>query len=231
MGEEKNQITERSKTFLYFLFALILAVSFYSYEFFNDYSEEYYAAINKHTEEKKKRTKALEELKKLGEGTLEYSYYLERKKTTDLAYKNFNKVKENEKVFGFRSFYFFLERFGLWFGVFLYACFNLFRAFYFDKKNIGVKIIHSFIISVSMFYFFWIFQKFQDVSKITYYFATIISAIIVFVAVYYITKFNEHTRNRLKKQNLALAKIKIKKAAPEEEEKVLDEIEKIVRQD
>ena len=52
---------------------------------------------------------------------------------------------------------------------------------------------------------------------------------VLLVALYYITKFNEGTIERLKRQNLELAKIKIKNAGPEEKDKVLDEIERIVR--
>lgn len=89
---------------------------------------------------------------------------------------------------------------------FIYALFNLIRSLYFERENIGSKIIHSIIIFGTIFYLFWIFQQFQDFSKITYYLVTFISAALVSIAVWLITKYEEHYINVLKSKYLNLVK-------------------------
>ncbi|WP_348715380.1 hypothetical protein [Tenacibaculum sp. 190130A14a] len=223
----KTLTTEKNKYIVYFLFAIVLALSFYSFEFFNDFSEEYTAAIKSHSIKKKNRTKALNKVKSLAEGTPEYIAYLEAKKETDKAYNSFKEVKKKEKVFGFKSFKFFMERLGLWFGVFLYSIFNLFNSFRQKKKFTGVKLIHGLIISVCFFYFFWIFQQFQDVSKVSYYFATIVSAVFVVLAVYLIAKYRKDRINSLQDNLMEVAKFTFKNTKPEKREEMLDMIKKI----
>ncbi|WP_064968049.1 hypothetical protein [Tenacibaculum ovolyticum] len=218
---------ERVKIVLPFFFALILGVSFYSYQFFDSYSADYKKAIKNHAIEKKKRTVALNKVKLHAKGTKLYDDYLEAKINTDFAYNKFKKIKKEETFFGFKSFHFFIERFGLFCGFFCYALFNLFRTFYFDRKNIGVKVIHGFIISVCMFYFFWIFQSFQDFNKATYILMTIASSCIVVLAVYLITKYQDHRINRLKKGQFKLAKFTFKNTKPEKREEMLDLIKEI----
>lgn len=225
--EGKILTTERSKNLLYFLFAIVLAVSFYSFEFFDNFSEEYTAAIKSHSIEKKKRTKALNVVKSLAEGTPEYEAYLIAKKQTDAAYNNFKEVKKKERVFGFKSFKYFIERLGLWLGVFLYSLFNLYRSFRSEKKNHGIKLIHGFILSVCFFYFFWIFQQFQDVSKVSYYFATLVSTLFVVLAVYLITKYRKDRINYLQDNLMEVAKFTFKNTKPEKREEMLDMIKKI----
>ncbi|WP_299161928.1 hypothetical protein [uncultured Tenacibaculum sp.] len=227
---ERNQITEKVKKIFPLLFAIILGVSFYSYQFFDVFSADYNQAIKMHSIEKKKRTKALNKVKAHAEGTELYNNYLKAKKDTDLAYSKFKKVKQEEKVFGFKSFHFFIERLGLFFGFFCYALYNLFRSFYFERKNIGIKVVHGFILSVCLFYFFWIFQQFQDFSKATYILMTITSAAIIVLAVHLITKYQDHRINRLKKGQFELAKFTFKNTKPEKREEMLNTIERIVKE-
>ena len=166
----------KTKRFLRYIFALLLGFSFFSYEFLPNFSESYYKAQNEALEAKKLNTEALAQVKNYAKGTTAYENYLNANEHKKIAFQKFNRVKEDEKVFGFRSFQLFWERLGLFLGIFIYALYNLYRSFYFESENIGSKIIHGFIISVCMFYFFWIFQAFQDVTKITYYLMTFLSA-------------------------------------------------------
>ena len=83
--------------------------------------------------------------------------------------------------------------------------FITFRSFYFERDNIGVKVLYTVMISLSIFKFFWIFQQFQDFSKITYYAMTLVSAAVVVLAVYLITKYQDHYINRLKEEVSRLA--------------------------
>jgi len=82
--------------------------------------------------------------------------------------------------------------------LFIYALINLFRSFYFDRKNVGMKFLHGLIISVAIFYFFWMFDDYSDFSKATYYLMTFASAGVVVLAVYLITKYQDHYINKLK---------------------------------
>ncbi|PKH50833.1 hypothetical protein CXF68_09105 [Tenacibaculum sp. Bg11-29] len=105
----------------------------------------------------------------------------------------------------------------------------IFRSFYFDRKNVGVKVLHGLILTGPIFYFYWIFQPFQDVSRVTYYFMTFVSAIVVVFAVFLITKYQDHRINRLKKGQFELAKFTFKNTKAEKREEMLTTIERIVK--
>ena len=195
--KEKTIPTRRNKLFLKYLIAIICIASFYLFEFFPDSSEEYVIAKKEHIAAKKKRTIALNKVKKFSEGSEVYKQYMEEKINTDRAWENLKKVKEKDKVFAFTNIQQFMGEFGPMLGLFIYALINLFRSFYFERKNIGMKFFHGLIISVTMFYFFWMFE-YSDFSKATYYVIAFASAGIVVLAVYLITKYQDHYINKLK---------------------------------
>lgn len=213
----------------YFLFALLLALSFYGFNFIKPFNENFYAAKENYNKVNNLNKKALKKIKDAVKGKEVYLNYLKVNSAKKAELKKYKSIVKSQEVLGFKSFHFFIERLGLFLGVFLYALYNLFRSFYFDRKNTGVKIIHGFIISVCMFYFFWIFQQFQDFNKATYYLMTIISAVVVVFAVHLITKYQDHRINRLKKGQFELAKFTFKNTKPEKREEMLDTIERVVK--
>ena len=133
-----------------------------------------------------------------------YQQYLIEKEKTDRAWQTLLRVKSEERFFGFTNVKQFIGEFGTMLGFFVYALVNLFRSFYFEHRNIGMKFFHGLIISVTMFYFFWMFE-YSDFNKITYYAMTLVSAAVVVLAVYLITKYQDHYINRLKEKVSRLA--------------------------
>ena len=192
------------------------------FQFFPSQTKDYLLAKKEHNEAKKQRTIALNKVKEFTKGSVEYTTYLKTKKEADLAWNKLNVVKDNDRYFGFTNKQQFFGEFGPWFCFFVYALFNLSRSFYFERKNIGMKVLHGLIISGTIFYFFWMFQQFQDFSKFMYYFMTLISAAVVVHAVLLFTKYREHRINRLKRKQLELSKFTFLNTKPEKKKEMLD---------
>ena len=188
--QEKMTLTTKSSRVSLYLLAILSATSFYLFEFFPDSSSEYLIAQKEHTEAKKKRTIALNNLKEFAKGTEVYRQYLIEKEKTDKAWQTLLKAKNEQRVFGCTNLKQFMGEFGTMLGLFIYALVNLFRSFYFEPENAGMKLFHGLIISVTMFYFFWM---------------SFFSAGVVVLAVYLITKYQDHYINRLKYQVSRLA--------------------------
>lgn len=189
------------KTFFVYIIIIICATSFYAHQFFPNFSEKYTLALQKHKQAKKERNTKIYKIVDLSKNTKIYKDYIESKKKTDIAWESYKKVKNEERVFGFKSFYIFLERFGLTLCIFVYTLYNLLKSFFFERNNIGSKIIHSFMISVAFFYFYWIFQQFQDLNKTTYSLMTFLSAFTITIAIYFTTKYRKTTIQKLEKNN------------------------------
>ena len=204
MTPTKRILTKNISKIPSYLVAVLCATSFYLFEFFPDSSSEYAIAKKEHIEAKKKRAIALKKVKKFAEGTDVYQQYLIEKEKTDRAWQTLLRVKSEERFFGFTNVKQFIGEFGTMLGFFVYALVNLFRSFYFEHRNIGMKFFHGLIISVTMFYFFWMFE-YSDFNKITYYAMTLVSAAVVVLAVYLITKYQDHYINRLKEKVSRLA--------------------------
>lgn len=198
---------------------------FFSFEFLPNFSEGFLVSKNNYQKEIDKRTKALNKVKEYAKGTKVYDEYIVAKKSVSNAKKEYYEYKKEEAVFGFRSFQLFMAEFGKFFCFFVYAMFNLFRSFYFERKNVGMKVLHGLILAGTIFYFFWIFQVSQDFSKPVYYFATLISAAVVVHAVLLITKYQDHYINRLKKKYLKIAKFTFLNTKPEKKEEMLEVLE------
>ena len=204
VGKVMTIQTKKVKLFFSYLIAVICIISFYLFEFFPDLSNDYRIAYQKHVEAKGKRAVALKKVKKFAEGSKVYSEYLREKLNTDKAWEALKNVKRRDRVFGFTNIQQFMGEFGPMLGLFIYALVNLFRSFYFEHRNIGMKFFHGLIISVTMFNFFWMFE-YSDFNKITYYAMTLVSAAVVVLAVYLITKYQDHYINRLKEKVSRLA--------------------------
>lgn len=209
-GEEQRILTyQRIKKFLiYFLFCLFSGTVFYVFEFIEPYSNEYIRAKDAAVKANKNNVIQLSKVKDYSKGSEVYNSYIRANNLKKLAVDEFNKVKDKEKVFGFKSLKIFAKEFGMFFGFLCYALFNLIRTFYLEPHNNGAKMYHGFIISVCVFYFFWIFQRFQDFSKVTYYVMTFISAGLVVFAVFLYTKYRKDRINKLETQKMQLKKQK-----------------------
>ncbi|WP_299135207.1 hypothetical protein [uncultured Tenacibaculum sp.] len=228
LTEEKTTTLTRkvSKTLTY-LVIILCGTLFYAHQLTPNFSDEYVSALSEHKAAKKKRTKALNKVKDFAKGSIAYKEYNIEREQTDLAWKKFKEAQSNERIFGFKSFNLFLERFGLMLCIFIYALYNLVKSFLREKSNIGAKVIHSFIISVTFYYFFWIFQKFQDFSKATYILMTVFSAILITVGVWFITKYNKDRISKLREQMFIIARLGIRNAKVEKKESLLKDLRKI----
>ncbi|CAL2086769.1 hypothetical protein [Tenacibaculum sp. 190524A02b] len=207
--------------------AIACATLFYSHQFIPERSERYNIAQNEYKSLKKEKDKILIDLIETTKGTDIYRKFKESRKNTYLAWDNYQKVKKEEKVLGFQSIRYFIERFGLMLCIFMYALYNLIKSYLREPKNIGAKFIHTFIISITFFYFYWIFQQFQDVSRFTYYFMTVFSAILVTLAVYLITKYNKDRITKLRQQLLKVSLHSLRNVRPEKEQETFTMLKEI----
>ncbi len=209
------------------LFSLLLGTVFYSYQFIPEFSDRYHEANDNFQVAKKENTIALSEIKKIAKGTTEYVAYQKARQKKKESLDRFHEVKAEESVFGFKSSHFMLERFGIFFGFLMYAMYNLVRSFYFERKNKGSQFLHTFIISVCMFYFFWIFQTIQDFPKALYYLMTFLSAFIVYIIIKFITKYQDHYINKLKKNIKDLSVFMFLNTEKEKHPEMLETLEKV----
>lgn len=208
----QTQITTEEKTHrvranrkLPYIIAIICITSLYSFEFLPDFSEQYNTAVTEYNLAEKANKSALNLVKENAKGTLAGDAYKKTYAVSLEKWKHLKVVQKNEKVFGFKSLQLFVAEFGPMFCFFLYALFNLFKSFSLERKNVGTIILHGLIISGTIFYFFWIFQQFQDFSKPTYYFMTFVSAAIIVFAVSLISKYQNLGTNKLKETISRLA--------------------------
>ena len=217
------------KDYFGYIIIVLCAISFYTYQFIEERSEEYSVALKSHKIAKKKRTKINKEIIKHSKGTELYNQFQNQNKKTNLLWSKFLKIKKSEQIFGFKTLKIFSKEFGIFLGFFLYALFNLYRSFRYERLNMGIKIYHSFIISVCIFYFFWIFQQFQDFSKPVYYLMTIASAYFVFLAMLLLFKDKKTKEDRLRANLMEVAKFTFKNTKPEKREEMLDLIKEIAK--
>lgn len=226
LDHQKKTIQKISKLIPYIIL-VFCGTLFYSFELLPDFDKEYHIAEKEFLNLKKQNTLALKEVKKYAEGSLAYNRYSKVNKKKNLAYEKFNKIRKEQVVFGFDSLKIFFERFGFILSIFLYALYNLVKSFRNERNNIGNRLLHTFIISVTFFYFFWIFQQFQDFSKATYYFMTFASAGIVTLAVYLISKYQKDTISHLKKKLFLVAKTALLNTHTDKKEEMHSLLKKI----
>ncbi len=185
------------KLSLYFL-SILWASLFFCYEFFPKYPKEYYE--NKKTLDSLEvlNSKALEKLKDYAKNSPTYNQYLETNKKYLMTQEIFTEAKKNDNYFGFNSPNFFVFNTCLYFGILIYALFNIINALNSDSNNLGIQIIHSYIISVCLFKLSWIFLTYQDFNDAMYIF-------MLFLSVFVITKA---TNLLIKQKQRQLVKLK-----------------------
>lgn len=199
--------------------------TYFSSEYIERYSESYMEAKKKYQSSIEGVSSALDVIKKEAEGTVAYANYKNAKKAKDKAKESFYKIKKSERFFGFKSIWNFLYEFGptaCFFVVFLVL---LFRSFYFERDNIGIKFLLGVMLCLLIFKFYWIFQPFQDISKLSYYLMTIFTATLIVLAVSLITKYQENYINSLKSKYLNLVKFTFINTKPEKKKEMLDFLE------
>ncbi|CAL2085196.1 conserved membrane hypothetical protein [Tenacibaculum sp. 190524A02b] len=202
---------------------------FYAHQFLPDIKndEDYFLAKKNFLNAKKENTIVLTEIKNTVKGTELHDRYLKVNEKKNQAYAKWTEIAEAKKVFGFKSMRYFVERFGLTLCIFIYALYNLVKSFLRERNNIGAKILHSIILSLCFFSFWWIFQKFQDLNRFMYYFMTVFSAALVTLAVYFITKYNKDRVAKIREQMFFIARLGLRSSKPEKKEVLLNEIRKI----
>ncbi|WP_348704285.1 hypothetical protein [Tenacibaculum sp. 190524A02b] len=172
-----------------YILAVVCATAFFAFEFIPDESINHKKAKENYLEKKNERILALEKVKILAKDTDVYASYLDKKEITSKALQEYLEVKKNERVFGFINLQQFLGEFGWVLGLFIYALFNLFRSYVEEKQNKGIIVLHGTLIIIACFYLYWIFQPFQDVSKISYYIMAVLTGLLVCNAVYLMAKY------------------------------------------
>ncbi|WP_348747692.1 hypothetical protein [Tenacibaculum sp. 190524A02b] len=215
-----------SKYFVYFI-AIICSSLFYAHQFIPEFDREYKQAEQLYNEAKKKNTLALTKIKEYSKGTILYQEYKEANIEKKVAFKDWSEIAESKRIFGFISLRHFIERFGLTLCFFIYSLYNLIKSFLRESKNLGAKALHTVILSLCFFSFYWIFQQFQDVSRFTYYFMTVFSAILVTLAVYLITKYNKDRITKLRQQLLKVSLHSLRNVRPEKEQETFTMLKEI----
>ncbi|CAL2095802.1 conserved membrane protein of unknown function [Tenacibaculum sp. 190524A02b] len=198
---------------------MFCGVIFFSFEFIPNLSDEQFIAQTEFDNLKKQNTLALGKLKELTKDTSEYKEYISINKEKNLAYKKLKEIKESKKVFGFINLKIFLYHFGIAMCLFVYGVFNLFQSFYFERKNFSSKVLHGFIIFISLFKFYWVFQSYSDYSVFTYSIVSVFSLFILVLFVKLRTKYQDHNINRLRLYLYHISKKALLSANTEENRK------------
>ncbi|WP_272152152.1 hypothetical protein [Tenacibaculum aiptasiae] len=160
-------------------------------------------------------------------GTDLYNKFKEQNDKTNVLWDEFKSVRNKDKVFVFKSMRFFIERFGLILCFFIYGFYNLNKTLRREKNNIGAVLFHTYIISVCIFYFLWIFQKFQDLNLASYILITITSASLITIGLYYMVKYKKDSITKLREQMFKISLIAIKNAKNEKIDVVAHNLKKI----
>ena len=200
---------------------------YFAHDFMSDYSEGYFVAQNEYKSLKKDNTVALNRVKESAKGTQVYNEYLSINKKKKQAYKEFKEEIKENSFFGFKSVKFFVEKFFFIFLIFIYTVYNLFRSFYNDYNNKGVKFIHGAILSVCLFNFFWIFNQFQNLNKITYILFAVSGAYSIVLGAYMISKRRKMYSDRLKDSMLKIAEKALVNSRPERRGEMLEYINEL----
>ena len=229
MEVKKMNGKDKLKVSILYISIAFCVVLFYSHKFIAPFSDNYINKRDEYRKVKKEKNIALDKIKEEAKGTVFHEKYSKLKDKTEELWAKYEEAKKEEKVFGFKSLHFFIERLGLTLCIFLYSMYNLFRSFYYERRNMASKVFHGFMISVAMFYFFWIFSVFQDFSKVTYLIMTLFSASLVVTGVYFFTRYKESYINRLKGNVREISKFTIKNTKPEKQAEMFEVLEKIAK--
>ena len=193
--------------FLYVVLCVLFTGVFFVFEYFPKHSKGYYIA-------KKEAKKAidfndfwLDKIKQKTIGSEEYSSYLEANKKKAIKVDVYKKTIETEKFKRFKTLKIFLKEFGTYFGFFLYALFNLYRATI-NRKSNAVKLFHTYMLGVCVFFMYWALHPFEDVSKVSYYFISAFSTLVILTSLVLIVNRRKTTIQKLETQKAQLKKQK-----------------------
>ena len=186
--DQKNQTWTKTKNLLFFiLFPVLLVVLSYSYRGIEMVTEPYSEAKKQFEIAKDRNTSALNKIKEKAKGTREYAEYIKLNKEKKSAYSNVKKELGKQKVLGFKSMFFFMERFGrvcadILLGVWVFWLVTKFMP---KQKNSlvyygSITIVLAYL-STKFFILFWIFQKFQDYNLFSYILITFITSFVLII--------------------------------------------------
>ncbi|WP_075344143.1 hypothetical protein [Tenacibaculum agarivorans] len=229
--EPKTTIWTKIKSFFIIIFSsLLVGGLYYSYIFIPRFSDDYIKADKEFLIAKEENTIALSKVKALAKGTKEYNSYLEARKNKKEKLDLFNNAKKRQRFFGFDSFHFFWERFTQNTTILIFAIWVLSITVRDRKKipkwkfKIRFFIITTFI-STNMFTYFWIFQKFQDFNKVTYYCLTLLFSYTLGLIVFIFVKNNQTLVNALKRKLFRVSVYSLNYCEEDKKEKLAKIIE------
>ncbi|WP_028890842.1 hypothetical protein [Tenacibaculum sp. 47A_GOM-205m] len=226
---QKTLKTQKTKNIATYIIAFICLTSLFSFEFVNDYSEGFFIAKNQYQVAIDSVNKTLDPIKDYSKNTDLFNNYVLAKNHKDLAKKEYFKIKKEEELFGFKNKKIFLAELGPMICFFVYILFMMFSSLKSKKVNRGLVLLHVTVLLGPLFYFYWIFQPFQDLSSFSYYLATILTAICALAIVYILTKQKKDTIEKLNSDFMEVAKFTFKNTKPEKREEMLDMIKKIAQ--
>ncbi len=219
--------TVKIKSFVPYFLALGFVFLFFAFEFIPEHSYEYNKAHNEFNKLKKENSIALKGVKEYAKGSAEYDNYVKVNNKKNIAYKKAKELKELESFMGFKNKRTFTFHFSLGLLLFVYGTYNLIRSFYYERRNVGNKVLHSFIIGFSFFKLNWVFQKANDYNIINYLLFALSALIILVYSVYLITKYKKSYINKLKGDVRMLSRFTIlntKASKTEEAFKLLEDL-------
>ncbi len=211
----KMKTWEKNKLLKSTLYGIIFAGLLFSFEFIDSYSNEYNNSKKQFNENKKENEAALKLVKEFAK---EAEVYLAYKKVNSKylsSKKKYNKVKKQEKVFGFKNLRLFVYNLFPLIALFGYILYNLKKSFRLEMNNIGPKLIHGVFLMYAFVKLFWIFQKYDDFNKPMYYIITLMCAYFVTLAVSIIEK-QQVKKNKLLKKKLLMVSYHAMQNAKEE---------------
>ncbi|WP_299681052.1 hypothetical protein [uncultured Tenacibaculum sp.] len=205
--EELNKITTKNKKNLikHILLGVLLVGLLYAYELFNNFSDSYTIAQKEFISAKKENKAALNKFKKAYENTPEYKEYLLVNEKYKEAIKKHKSIVDDEKFLNFKSFQLFSYEFFPTLALLLYFLLNLYKNIRNNIANIGSMFVHFVFIMFAMFKLTWIFQPFEDLSKIEYYSIAFISAGIISIGIWFIHKREQSWEKKVQKRLLEVS--------------------------
>jgi hypothetical protein len=220
----KKQILTRQvfKTVLPIVASFLIISLYFSREFVEKYSD-YHLSVKKQYEiniDALKKIKA--EIVYKSKGTPDYNKFLSAEKEYKAAKKKYLYSKKNERISGFLNMKSFLYKLGPNFFWFLLIIFFLYRSFYFERKNIGIKIILITALSLTLYEFYYIFQPLQDLSLFSYYIMGLTTSFLIYLAILYHAKYKDHYINILKQRILKLANFSILNTKEEKKSELIN---------
>jgi len=226
---EGKTIIQKIRVFIPYLFAVLCGVIFFFFELFPANSDDYLEAKSEFNQLKKQNTTALIKVKDAARTTAEYKEYVVINKSKNLAFSKLSNIKKEEAVFGFKNMRVFFYHFGIAIVLFLYGSYNLVRSFYFERKNLGNKVMHGFVINIAMFKFYWVLQSYEDYSFVSYFLMSILSAILMVLTLYYITKYKKSRINELKGDIREISRFTVLNTKPGKQKEMFNLFNKLLK--